>query len=202
MGKISPKLLYRSSHPICNGEQVPDIILAANYAKINTVINLSDTIATLLTKTRACPWYRNIYERNSVIALNINMQFHLMEKRFREKIKYGLQFMIEHEPPYLIHCEAGIDRTGFLSLLLESFMGAKFEDIVKDYMLSYVDKNEYSSNDYKNGSLFMINMFSKIKGEVANSNEDLQYLANNYLVKKVGLNDDEMTSLANKLKGE
>jgi hypothetical protein len=43
-GKISQKLLYRSNHPICNGKQVKDIILAANNAKIKTIVNLSDNI--------------------------------------------------------------------------------------------------------------------------------------------------------------
>jgi protein tyrosine/serine phosphatase len=199
MGKILPKTLYRSSHPVCNGKQVPDIILAANNAKINTVINLSDNIGALIEKVHFCPWYKKIYERNSVIALNINMQFHLRNKKFREKIKNGIVFMIEHDPPYLIHCEAGIDRTGFLSLILEAFTGAKFDDIVKDYMLSYVDNKEYSDHDYKNGSLFMINMFSNIKEAVFNPDEDLQYLAKKYLVEKVGLNDNELNLLASKL---
>jgi hypothetical protein len=202
MGKIAPKTLYRSSHPVCNGAQVPDIILAANYAKINTVINLSDNIATLITKIGACPWYRNIYERNSVIALNMNMQFYPMNKKFKDKIKYGLHFMIEHDPPYLIHCEAGIDRTGFLSLILESFMGAQFDEMVKDYMLSYVDAKEYSSHDHKNGSLFMINMFSKIKGGAVNPDDDLQYLTKKYLVEKVGLNENELADLASRLVGQ
>jgi hypothetical protein len=181
---------------------VPDIILAANNAKINTVINLSDNIGTLIEKVHFCPWYKKIYERNSIIALNISMQFHLMNKKFREKIKTGIVFMIEHDPPYLIHCEAGIDRTGFLSLILEAFMGAKFDDIVKDYMLSYVDNKEYSDHDYKNGSLFMINMFSKIKEAVFSPDEDLQYLAKKYLVEKIGLNENELNLLASKLTGE
>ncbi|MDR0998655.1 MAG: tyrosine-protein phosphatase [Treponema sp.] len=37
---------------------------------------------------------------------------------------------MEHEPPYLIHCEAGIDRTGFLSMLLEAFIGTKFDEFI------------------------------------------------------------------------
>lgn len=199
MGKISPKILYRSNHPVCNGKQVPDIILAANYAKINTIINLSDNIATLMTKTTACPWYRKIYEHNNVITLNINMRFDLMGQKFREKIKHSLQFMIDHDPPYLIHCEAGIDRTGFLSIVLESFMGAKFDDIVKDYMLSYVDNDEYSANDSKNGSLFVRNMFSKIKGKVFTPDEDLQPLSEKYLLENIRLNNSELKSLASVL---
>jgi protein tyrosine/serine phosphatase len=199
MGYIAPKIVYRSNHPVCNGKQVPDIISLANYAKINTVINLSDDIAALITKTVVCPWYRTIYEHNSVIALNIRMQFDIMGKRFMEKIKYGLQFMINHEPPYLIHCEAGIDRTGFMSILLESFMGAGFNDIVNDYMLSYVEPGEYSTDDYKTGSLFIRNTFSKIKGTTFTLNEDLKRLSRKYLLEKIGLTDEKLNLLANKL---
>jgi protein tyrosine/serine phosphatase len=201
MGKIGPKTLYRSNHPVCNGKEAPDIILAANYAKIKTIINLSDNIESLISKASACPWYRKFYESNSVIALNISMQFHPTGKKFMDKIKSGLLFMIKHDPPYLIHCIAGIDRTGFLSLILESFMGAKFDDIVKDYMLSYVDNKEYSDHDYKNGSLFMVNMFSEIKGRAVESNDDLQCLSKRYLVEKIGLSDDELNLLARKLMG-
>jgi hypothetical protein len=78
-------------------------------------------------------------------------------------------------------------------------MGAEFDDIFKNYMLSYVDKDEYSADDYKNGSVFMANMLSKIKGALVNSNEDLQYLAKNYLMEKVGLNENELNLLANRL---
>jgi protein tyrosine/serine phosphatase len=198
MSKIAPKTLYRSNHPICNGKQVPDIILAANYAKINTIINLSDDMRSVKSKVAFCPWYKKLYESNNVIALNISMRFDIMEKKFCAKIKNGLLFMIEHDPPYLIHCEAGIDRTGFLSLLIESFMGAAFDDIVKDYMLSFVESKEYSANDRKNGSLFMRNMFSKIKGELFNLDENLQSLSEKYLVEKIGLDDGQISAFAGK----
>jgi protein tyrosine/serine phosphatase len=199
MGKISPKTLYRSNHPVCNGKQVPEIILAANQAKITKVINLSDNIGSLINKTVTCPWYRKIYELNNVIAVNISMNFDIMNKKFLDKIHSCLLFMIKHKPPYLIHCEAGIDRTGFLSLILESFMGSQFDDIVKDYMLSYVDNNEYSADDYKNGSRFINNMFSRIKREEFNSNEDIQCLTKKYLVEKIGLTENELIALGTKL---
>jgi hypothetical protein len=198
-GNLSPKLLYRSNHPICNGKQVKDIILAANDAKIQTIINLSDNALALKQKIICCPWYRKILERNSVIALNIDGSFDIMNDKFNKKIRDGLLFMIEHEPPYLLHCEAGVDRTGFLSMLLESFMGAKFDDIAKDYMSSFVDANEYSLNDYKNGSMFVINTFSKMKGEIINTNENLQHLSTKHLLEKVRLNNNEAQILANRL---
>jgi hypothetical protein len=202
MGKITSKILYRSNHPIYNKEQVSDIILAVNYVKINTVINLSDSIQSLISKVAFCPWYKKIYENNCVIPLDINMQFRITDTKFCKKLKTGLLFMIEHNPPYLIHCEAGIDRTGFLSLLLEAFMGAAFDDMVKDYMLSYVEDGVLSEYDYKDGSIFIQNMFSKIKGEPINSIDDLQAIAKEYLVEKIRLSNAETKLLENTLIGK
>jgi protein tyrosine/serine phosphatase len=192
-------LLYRSNHPICDGKQVKDIILAANNAKIQTIVNLTDNIRSLKEKIIYCPWYGKAFEKDSIIALNIDRNFNIMNTKFYKKIKDGLIFMLEHEPPYLIHCEAGIDRTGFLSMLLESFMSAQFDDIVKDYMLSFVDDNEYSLNDFKNGSNFVINTFSKIKGELIDVNENLQHLSTKYLLEKIKLSSNEVQILTNRL---
>jgi protein tyrosine/serine phosphatase len=198
-GNLSPQALYRSSHPICNGKQAKDIILAANDAKIQTIINLSDNTLVLRQKIICCPWYRKMFEKNNVMALNIDESFDVRDDKFNKKIRDGLLFMIEYEPPYLIHCEAGIDRTGFLAMLLEAFMGAKFDDITKDYMLSFVEKDEYSLNDYKNGSKFIINVLSKIKGEKINAGENLQRLSAKYLLEKIRLNSNEAEMLANRL---
>jgi protein tyrosine/serine phosphatase len=198
-GKIFPKLLYRSNHPICGGKQVKDIILAANNAKIQTIVNLTDNIRSLKEKIIYCPWYRTIFKKNNVIALNIDRNFNILDTKFYKKIKDGLIFIIEHEPPYLIHCEAGVDRTGFLSILLESFMGTQFDDIVKDYMLSFVDDSEYSLNDFKNGSNFITNTFNKIKCEPIDANENLQYLSTTYLLEKINLNINELQILTNRL---
>jgi protein tyrosine/serine phosphatase len=198
-GKISPKLLYRGNHPICNGEQVKDIVLAAENAKIQTVINLSDSIRSLKAKIIYCPWYKKLFDKNNVIALNISMKFDVLDDKFRKKIKDGLLFIINREPPYLLHCEAGIDRTGFLSILLESFMGAESDDIVKDYMLSFVEDSDYSLEDYKDGSIFITNLFSKIKGDIIKTDENLQYLFTKYLWEKIRLNAGEIQMLADKL---
>jgi hypothetical protein len=78
-------------------------------------------------------------------------------------------------------------------------MGASFDDIVKDYMLSFVEESEYSLNDHKNGAEFIIDLFGKIKGETAHGNENLQCLSENYLLEKIKLSGDEAQLLANRL---
>jgi protein tyrosine/serine phosphatase len=199
IGKISPGILYRSSHPIYDGNQVEDVVLYAQNAKINTVLNLSDNLQSLRSKASCCLWYDSIVRKNNVIALDINMNFNIMENKFSQKINQCVLFMLEHEPPYLIHCEAGTARTGFLSTILEALMEAKFDDMVKDYMLSYVDGDEYSKNDYDNGTKVIKNLFGTIKGGLINADDDLQYLSEKYFIGTVKIKDEELIKLKNKL---
>jgi hypothetical protein len=202
IGNISPKTLYRSNHPICNGKQVTDIILSANDARIKTIINLVDSTQSLKSKIFTCPWYKKIFDNGNVLALHISMSFNILDRRFCKKLKDGLKFIINHDPPYLIHCEAGIDRTGFLSAILESFMGAKFNDIAKDYMLSYVNSSEYSSNDHRNGSTYIKNLFANIKGQLIDDDENLQTLSEKYFTEYTGIDSGELKMLGNKLMGK
>jgi hypothetical protein len=68
-------------------------------------------------------------------------------------------------------------------------------------MLSFVDENEYTLNDSKNGILFLTNLFTKISGETFTTNKNLKDLTIKYLKEKVKLKDDEILLLENKLKG-
>jgi hypothetical protein len=56
--KIPPKLLYRSNHPVCNDKQVKEIIVSVNTAKIQTVIDLSDSMQSLRTMVIYYSWYK------------------------------------------------------------------------------------------------------------------------------------------------
>jgi protein tyrosine/serine phosphatase len=201
-GKISPGIVYRSSHPIYDGNQVEEVVLHAQNAKINTVLNLSDSLQSLRSKVSCCPWYNNIVRKNNVITLDINTNFNIMGSKFSQKIRQCILFMLEHEPPYLIHCEAGTARTGFLSMILEAFMEAKFDDMVKDYMLSYVDDDEYSKNGYNDGIRVIKNLFGTIKGGLITTDDDLQYLSKKYFIGTVELKDEELIKLKNKLTGK
>jgi protein tyrosine/serine phosphatase len=202
MGNISPKTVYRSSHPIYNGRQVADIILSANNARIKTILNLSDSIQSLQSRAILCPWYKKIVDSGNVLALHISLSFNALDRGFCKKLKEGLEFMINRDPPYLIHCEAGIDRTGFLAIILESFMGAELNTIAKDYMLSFVDSSEYSHDDHRNGTIFIMNLFAKIKGELIDDDEDLQSLSAKYLAEYIGMDSGELKKLENKLMGK
>jgi len=194
-GEISPKTLYRSNHPIYNGRQVKEIALLANEAKIQTIINLSDSAQSLRHDLICCPWYKKLYDLKNVVALDISMNFEIMDTLFLMKIKRGIKFMLKHKPPYLIHCQVGIDRTGFFALLLESFMMASIEEMAKEYMLSYVDPNEFSEDDRKLGSEFVLNLLSKICGRPLNLSDDINSLICLFLKDKVELTNSELLEL-------
>ena len=198
-GNIAANTLYRSDHPICGDRQVKEIVISAKTAHIKTIINLSDDMRSLPSKTVCCPWYKRMIEEKNVIALNISMAFDVIGKDFTKKIKKGLQFMIEHEPPYLVHCVAGIDRTGLTAIILESLMNAPLDDIIKDYMLSYVDSDGYLLNSYKSGTAVVLNIFNKMKGEIIQPTENLHILSKKYLMEQAGLRDEEIKLLESKL---
>jgi hypothetical protein len=199
LGKIASGTLYRSNHPVrWNGEQVRDVILSVRKVGIKTVVNLSDNEWTLEWKVTGCPWYKRMCEAGNVIAVNIRV-FDILDRKFHEKLKDALLFMADHDPPYLIHCEAGIDRTGFLSIVLEAFMGASLTDIAKDYMMSIVDGGRCSTNDEESGLIFVLNTFSRITGELVRAQDDLQALAAKYLTEQIELGVDELAVLAKKL---
>jgi protein tyrosine/serine phosphatase len=198
-GKIAPNVLYRSGHPIQSGEQVKDIILHASDAGIETILNLSDCPSLLKSEVIFSPWYNKIFMKNNVIALDMPMNFDVLEDEFVQKLKRCIIFMIERDPPYLIHCKAGIDRTGFISMILEAFMDAGFRDIVKDYMTSFIYDGEFSEDDYWTAAPIVISSFTRVKGDLIKDGDDLKDITEKYLTEKVGLTDKDLMRLEYKL---
>jgi hypothetical protein len=113
-----------------------------------------------------------------------------------KKLKTALQFMIAHEGPYLIHCFAGIDRTGFVVALLEALMGASLVTICEGYLaaLNPVYGDSYGLDHYSKTIIFQ----SQLK-KMAHSEHliglNLQTAAENYLLNDIGLSPDEVTRL-------
>ena len=202
MGSITPNILYRSSHPIKNNKQEKIISMLAGNAKIATVINLCDTNSGIISKAFFAPWYNNILKNDRLIALG--MDFSVKSKSFRKKLKIGLDFIIHTEGPWLIHCHAGVDRTGFVSMVLESFMGASLEDVKNDYLLSFnsIFESSIYHQTQKTDSAAAMQVLSAMSDSQIINEQNLQQIAETYLRHKVGLSVDELESLRLKLMGE
>ena len=199
MGNIAPGILYRSSHPINEFVQDKTIAMLAGKARIGAVINLSDTKSGINSKAIFAPWYNSLLQKNKVIALN--MDFSVTGSNLK-KIKKGIEFIINTEGPWLIHCHAGVDRTGFFSMILESFMGAKLDDVVNDYLLSFNSIfDSFIHDSQKADSRVAMKILSVMSDTIAITEENLKQIAETYLQWAIGLSSVQIKLLKEKLSG-
>ena len=201
MGNIAPGTLYRSSHPIKENKQEKAISLLASSAKIAAVINLCDTNSGIQAKVLFAPWYNRLLKQNMVIALG--MDHSVTGKRFGDRLKKTLRFVIDTEGPWLVHCYAGIDRTGFVCMVLEALMGASLDDITGDYLRSFDSGFESSVHGQagKDDSLVAMRLLSVMCGSQVPNEQNLQRIAESYLRNALGLTNEEVGFLKGKLAG-
>ena len=198
MGNIASGTLFRSSHPIKAYKQETAISILAGKARIAAVLNLCDTNSAISSKAFFAPWYNALYTNGRIIGLG--MDFSVTSDRFKKKLKDALKFIIKTDGPYLIHCHAGVDRTGFVCMVLEAFMGAKLDDVIDDYLLSFnsiFESSIYESQ--KADSQVAIQILSVMSDSLAITEQNLQQIAEIYLQKKIGLSAVEIELLKSKL---
>jgi protein tyrosine/serine phosphatase len=111
------------------------------------------------------------------------MDFSVTSNNFHKKLKKALQFIIKTDGPWLIHCHVGIDRTGFVSMVLEALMGAAIDEIADDYLISF--SGIFEPN-------VVIRLLSAMGGPLAISSQNLQGIAEHYLRDKIGLSGEEV----------
>ena len=130
---IGESKLYRSSSPVnpeINRNQYADA--AAKEAGIRTFINLADNEEVMKGYEGFAESY---YAGQNIIALNLGVDFSADE--FKAGLADGIRFIAANEAPYLVHCNEGKDRAGFVSAVLECLMGAPIDEVVGDYMVTF-----------------------------------------------------------------
>jgi hypothetical protein len=200
MGTIPGGLLYRSCHPALGDARAPYAARLAEQAGINTVINLADTPEELALHAEPVPWYGSFIAAGNIIPLGMGVDFSSPD--FIARLKAGLVFMANHNGPYLIHCNEGKDRAGFTSALLEALMGARLDDIVADYMESYVNYYGFVRGEerYQLVSRIIIDLLAEMNGGEPVNDGNAQKAAEAYLV-RAGLSAAEINTLKAKLSG-
>jgi protein tyrosine/serine phosphatase/S-adenosylmethionine hydrolase len=203
VGGIAKGVLYRSSSPIDN--QLSRAAFADRLIKeagVRTVVNLSDSADNmknyLAAKDFASPYYAALAGSNQVIFLNMNLAF--ASDEFRANVIKGLVFMAEHNGPYLVHCTEGKDRTGFFAALVEALMGASKDEIVADYMQSYIDYYgvKKGTDQYTLISQDVLGMLKVIAGTNDLDKADLAAGAKSYLLQG-GMKAEQIEALKAKL---
>jgi len=200
-GNIAAGILYRSSNPLKGGDLREVKGALAVKAGIRCVINLDDDASVIEDLAKDAPWYKKLLIEKNVICLP--MTFTIPGAVSNEKkLKAALQFMITHEGPYLIHCFAGVDRTGFAAALLEALMGASLKEICKNYLsaLPYDYSDSYRMEYYKKTRNFLGQIKTMAHGEKI-TGINIQNAAERYLLCNVGLQQEEIDKLKNILGG-
>jgi protein tyrosine/serine phosphatase len=196
IGKIKARILYRSCHPSW-GDVCDSYVQAyAEKAGIKTIVNLEDSEDDLIIKLKDGSWYYNKYIAGCILAAKINIDF--MENENMEKLNKILKFLMDREGPYLIHCASGKDRTGILCALIEAFMGGTIEEIIEDYMLSYINYYDFNKNEqrYKTTSEIIEKVFQLLD---VNNKKYIENIAEEYFMTKIKLSKEEILILKNKL---
>ncbi len=185
--------LYRTSSPI-NPELNRNTYAldALEEAGVTVVMNLADSAEG----ASAYEGFEDSYYANQkVIYLNLGVDF--AGQGFRDGLAKGLRFFAENEGVYAVHCNYGKDRAGFVSALLECFIGASYEEVVADYMVTYYNYYGVEPGTEKYRAIAegnIIDILSEAFEVDDLSKADLQAEATEY-IRSLGLNDSEIKSL-------
>ena len=209
VGHIGHGKLYRTASPINNKNGRADY--ADNFIEsvgVVTVLNLADSIEDVdeycLEEDCGSEYYRSLYEKGNVIAIDLTGNFYSEE--FASAIAEGLTFLAQNETPYCIHCTEGKDRTGFTAMLLEALMGATLDEIIDDYMISFynyygIDK-EQEPERYQavldNNVIAMLFHVTGTESVEELKQTDLEAAVTTYLI-DAGMIQDDITVLKEKL---
>jgi hypothetical protein len=195
LGHIKPGVLFRCSHPSINDPRAPFANELVKQAGIRTVINLADTDEELLSFYQYSDFYRSLGEAGHII--NLGMGVDMLSDDFSQKMKEGLLFLIENEPPYLVHCVEGKDRAGIVSALLEALMGATAEEVFHDYVISY--ENYYhvkpGTPAYDAVKKIIVDIFKSMNDGNPVDDSNIRFVALKFLRTKVGLSLEEIEGL-------
>ena len=192
-------VLYRSSSPINPKlDRNREADAAAEAAGIRTVLNLSDSEESM----RAYEGYAgSYYSTLDVLPLNLGVRF--SDESFRAGLAEGLMYMTTHEGPYLIHCNEGKDRVGFVAALLESLMGASADEVMADYMLTYYNYFGVEPGTERYETILERNIVKTLQvsfGVEDLREADLSACAADYL-RSLGMSDESIAALKLRLSG-
>jgi protein tyrosine/serine phosphatase len=158
------------------------------------VINLADASNTYEGSADA------YYQTCQVTYLNLGTDF--LSEDAMENLARGMRFIIDNEAPYLLHCNEGKDRAGFVSALLECLMGATIDEVVEDYMETYINYYGVEKGSQKYEAVATSNLIPTLNANFKVNNvyqADLVAEAEEFLMQELGLSADEVTALKQKL---
>ena len=195
--------LYRTSSPIDPTNQRNTYAdNAIKNAGVSVIVNLTDEESDVEK-------YEGFSESyySTVATKELAMDIDVSSEDFRNKLAEGLRFMAQNPGIYAIHCREGKDRAGLVTAILECLMGAAYEEVVADYMVSFYNYYGVTDEDPQYEVIVKGNLeknlknvftFKKKDKKKDLSTRDLAACAAKYL-KKIGLTKAEIKKLKKNL---
>lgn len=209
-------VLYRGSSPVdLEGNQwrcqtVDDLLATYHIASVVDLADNEDHLDALASQSGYdAPNFDALRASGDVFVRELSMNYYNSENQ--KKLAQVFEYLIDADEPTYIHCRQGKDRTGFVSILIESLVGAPKDEIVEDYMRSYV--NDYGisegSRQYetiKNKTIDRIfyqlenpEAFKTVQyidwDSISGVGDHLQEAATAYLRDQLGLSSDQIEAL-------
>ena len=208
-GRVKENTIYRSASPCDNQHnRAPYTDALARDAGVKTIIDLAVSEAEIdgfmSSDDFDSPFFASLYKDGAVIPVNLQVDY--TSDDYKTALIEALRQMSEREGPYLIHCLEGKDRTGFVCLLLEALTGAGYDELEKDYMISYdnyygVDQQsepEKYDTIVNNNLLPMLGFLAGADKDANISSADFMSGAGNYLLSG-GMTAEEINALKERL---
>ncbi len=190
---MGENILFRGSSPI-NPELGRNTYAdaALKNAGVTVIMNLADSGAAAVNY----PGFDDSYYADQKVVF-LSLGHDLQAEEFKTGLAHGLRHFAENEGVYYVHCTEGKDHAGFVSALLECFMGASCDEVVTDYMLTYSNYYGVEPGTDKYEAIAasgIIESLEKAFGVENLKTADLKAEAEEY-IKELGLSGDEIAAL-------
>jgi hypothetical protein len=198
-GNLCDGVLYRSCHPALDDDRSPYASQLVEEAGVNTIINVGGSADRQADAYGLSGIYRRVGARGDVLTVNIGLA--TAGNEFRSRFREVLQFMIDNDPPYLIHCIIGQDRTGVAVAILGALMGATLEEIQEDYVQTYANYYGIAPGHllYEEASMLIVESFVGMNEGNAVTATNLNTVAEAFVLDDVGISEAELSQLMEKL---
>ena len=202
VGNVKPGMLYRGASPIDNRRQRPAVVdesLQKNGIEYN--IDLADKGYTG-DNFVVGSYFQSLIDTDKVVFLGMGAAY--KSDDFSAKMKTMFESIIANDGPYYIHCLEGKDRTGFVCMVIESLLGASYDELVDDYFITYHNYYGIEKGTSKYNLIKEIHIDAMIRF-VYDFNQSINLLGVNYHTKAnsyllaIGLTQEQINTVQNKL---
>lgn len=139
---MKPGVLYRSSSPLMESDNPSRYEYAdrlARKAGIRTIFTFAHKEEqwkkALATGSGYGEYCKELYDEGNILFYKSAIDIFVD----KEAVKIGevMRSMLKSDPPFLIHCQHGRDRTGLVGIILQTLAGATYEEVESSYMKAF-----------------------------------------------------------------